>query len=476
VAVEAADGRTRDRIEYSTGTDGVTRKESVHEAFPVEELLWWGDRLWVSTDRTLQAPAIYRYDPKSRKARHFADVEGGLFAGRGRLFSRKAVYEPAAEEFRAIEGAGRGWRLIGATGEEVWADVLVEGVGHRPAILDTATLGLHVLPIAEPVRGTPRQDDELVLLGEKDGRVWLSEKGKAGRTGRDPHVLVFDRKKGELTRHGGKLPVGVAPLRHALADAKLELRGVADPRLSAVALPGGRYLVGNAIRSELGYAFAVDTVARDLEGGLFFVDAAAREWRRIGAAQGSLTGSQVTRLVRDGDRAYVCTNGGLTILSLPDGKVVERLTGSDGLPSNDVEDAVRIGERLYVACGPGDGSGGLAVYDLRRGLVEVLGAADGSGATGPLAASGGEQLHVMGPRFQCSVLDTRSGRVTRTESHPDGPSETSQPALPKVSKKAPMPVLGGDALQTSSTARAHRGTRRPDRRQSLHGEAEEREG
>lgn len=446
VAVEAADGETRDRVETSTGSDGITRQENVHIEFPIEELLWWKDHLWMSTARTLKGIGIYRYDPKSRKARHFADLEPGLFTGRGRLFSSKAVYDPATDEFRAIEGVGREWRLIGATEDEVWSDVLVEGVGHRPAILDMSTLTLRVLPVTETVRGQPRQADPFVLLGEKDGRVWFSEKGIMWRTGPTPHVLVYDWKKRELTRHLGDVPAEVAPLRHALRDVKLELRGIGDPRLSFVALPGGRYLVGNALRSDFGYHVEGNIEAADLEGGLFFVDTAARQWRRIGASLESLAGSQVKKLVRDGDRAYVCTNGGLTILSMPDGNVAKQITVSDGLPSNAVEDAVRIGERLYIACDRIDKNGGLAAYDLRRGLVqvEVLPARDRSESDRVYRlAAEGDRLHVLGPTYRCFVLDTRSGRVTGAEAHPDA-------APPKGARPAPMPVLGGNLLQTNS--------------------------
>ncbi len=65
------------------------------------------------------------------------------------------------------------------------------------------------------------------------------------------------------------------------------------------------------------------------------------------------------------------------MLALPDGVPLRRITVSDGLPSNKVEDVARIGDKLYFACELGDDCGGLAVLNLHSGLLRTLTTADG---------------------------------------------------------------------------------------------------
>jgi HEAT repeat protein len=479
VSIEAVDGKKRDRVERTHMRDGTIHEDRIHDAFPVDQLLWWKQALWMAS-----RGEIYRYDPATRGARHFGDQGGGLLEGCGRLWAPQSVYDPESEEFRRIDTDVRQWQIIGATDREIWADAWVnDRLRHRPAVLDPRTLKLKVLPIIDPTRSRELQNGEFSLLGEHEGRVWLA--------GQNPAiVVVYDRATGALKTHLGPLPETagwIAPDRaqQALAAVKLDLRGDRGPRLCAVPLPGKRLLVGNAIVREwaednLGYDDndGMSHHVQDLEGGLFEVDPAAGTWRKIGVPEESLSDFYVKKWVRDGARLYVCTSGGLTLMSLPEGKVIGRITVSDGLPSNKVEDAVRIGDRLYIACELGDENGGLAVQDLQTGLIQVLTIADGlkSNKIKALRAEGA-RLHILygtlyGTRtygtpkedavvapvaeevkrrwthastddrvltFRSSILDTKTGRLT------DG--DTVLPAaFPPETLDSPLPILGGYSL------------------------------
>jgi len=151
-------------------------------------------------------------------------------------------------------------------------------------------------------------------------------------------------------------------------------------------LPGERLLLGAAIIREwqednLGFDdnSGMSHHIQDLEGGLFEIDTKTLRWKKLGSRAKELTDFYVKRIYFDDrDRkAYICTNGGVTILSLPDYEIAGRITVSDGLPSNKVEDCVRIGEKLYMACELGDEDGGLAVKDLKTGLIQRLSMSDG---------------------------------------------------------------------------------------------------
>ncbi len=479
VSVEAVDGKKRDRVERTYMQDGTIHEDRIHDVFPVDQLLWWEQALWVSS-----RGETYRYDPATHEAHHFGNQGGALFEGCGRLWALQSVYDPEAEEFRRIDTDVRQWQIIGATDREIWADAWVnDRLRHRPAALDPRTLKLKVLPIIDPARSRELQNGEFSLLGEHEGRVWLA--------GRNPDiVVVYDRDTGELKVHHGPLPETagwIAPdlAQQALAVVKLDLRGDRGPRLCAVPLPGKRLLIGNAIVREwaednLGYDdnTGMSHHVQDLEGGLFEVDPAAGTWRKIGVPEESLSDFYVKKLVRDGARLYVCTSGGLTIMSLPEGKVIGCMTVSDGLPSNKVEDTVRIGDRLYIACELGDENGGLAVQDLQTGLIQVLTIADGlkSNKIKALRAEGA-RLHILygtlyGTRaygtpkedaivapvadevkrrwphtstddrvltFRSSILDTKTGRIT------DGDAVLAA-AFPPETLDLPLPILGGYAL------------------------------
>lgn len=478
IPVEAADGRQRDRVERHVSRSGATREERIHEAFRVTQLLWWSHALWVcSTD------AAYRYEPASRAVSCFGNLGGGLFEGRGRLWAPRAVYDPAAAEFIPIEADFKYWQLIGATPSAVWASVFIdERVGFRPALLAESVMTLHALPIAGAGRAASVRSGGFGLLGELDGQTWLGAS--------NPDILaVYVPGSGELAERA-KAPDGAPWLRGqpgpALAAAGLNLSGDRGPALSAVPLGAGRLLIGNAIVREwaednLGYDDnkGMSHHVQDLEGGLFVVDPEARTWAKLDTHSGQLTDFYVKRLVRDGRRLYVCTNGGVTILALPDGSVIGRLTLSDGLPSNKIEDAARIGDRLYLACELGDEGGGLAVQDLRTGLIQTLTMADG------LTCNKVKQLRVEGdalsigygtvyaPRAHFSPLEksvpapldeavkrrweptrefdesvrTFRGSVLRvgTGRFEDG-ADVLPASYPPELRESPLPVLGGHAL------------------------------
>jgi HEAT repeat protein len=118
------------------------------------------------------------------------------------------------------------------------------------------------------------------------------------------------------------------------------------------------------------------------DGGLFAVDPTTLHWTRVSHAGSDLGDPRVTGIVFDDDagRIYVCTDGGLTVVSLPEGSILERITVDDGLPSNRVTDVARVGQKLYVACAPHRAfclEGGLVVLDTKTRLVQRFSLAEG---------------------------------------------------------------------------------------------------
>jgi tetratricopeptide (TPR) repeat protein len=95
IGVEAADEKKRDRVEGTVERDGAVRTEHIHEAFPVHQLVWWKNQLWIQSNGE-----IYRLDPKRKSSRHFGRY-GALYVGAGRLWASQAVYDPQKEDFRA---------------------------------------------------------------------------------------------------------------------------------------------------------------------------------------------------------------------------------------------------------------------------------------------------------------------------------------------------------------------------------------
>lgn len=444
-------------------------------------LLWRDDSLWICT-----SGGIRRYDPRAKTSENTGGQGGRLFEGCGKLWTENSVFDPDTGGFRAIKTTEKQLRLIGATAKEIWADVWVnDQLRHRPAMLDPVTLKLTVLPITGLSRSDELQNGPFDVLGESGGGVWLR--------GNNPGIVVrYDREKGIARKCVEKIPPELTGSPAdvafaALAAAKLDLRGDRGPVFSSVQLPGGRVLVGASIVREwqednMGFDdnHGMSQHVQDLEGGLFLVDPAAHTWKKIGAPDDELSDFYVKRCVRDGDRLYLCANGGVTIVSADDGKIVGRVTVSDGLPSNKIEDVARIGDRLYFACELGDEGGGLAVQDLKTGLIQVLSRADGLKCDKIKGLrTDGKKLHILygsfyavraygTPQeqsvvapytaalkdwhksdgddsvrtFRSSILDTATGAIT------DG-DEILPAAAPPHLVGSPMPVLGGFALVTN---------------------------
>src|SRR5262249_8465944 len=130
-------------------------------------------------------------------------------------------------------------------------------------------------------------------------------------------------------------------------------------------------------------------------------------WTRLGSAEAELPGREVHRLVIDKEekRLYVCTSGGLLILSLPDHKVLARITKADGLPADEVLDVARIGDRLYFACRTSRLGGtpevpGLAALDRKTGLIRLFRRSDGlkvPGVAGLAVEKGKLHVYYRGP-------------------------------------------------------------------------------
>ena len=179
---------------------------------------------------------------------------------------------------------------------------------------------------------------------------------------------------------------------------------------------------------------------------------------KFGPADSDLGHLCVNKIVFDDDarRAYVCTNGGVTILSLPEGNIIERITVVDGLPSNHVTTAVHMEQTLYVACVGGD----LAVIDMKTKLAQRFSELDGlhSFQIRQLRAEGGKVHILYDPfllhpgsewklkgsimvgqhiTFKSSIFDPRTNKISAG-------NEILQPeALPGKEEAKELPFLGG---------------------------------
>jgi HEAT repeat protein/tetratricopeptide (TPR) repeat protein len=448
----------------------------------VEQMLWWKDSLWLTA-----SDDAYRFDPARGEGQRYDDVGDRLFPAAGRLWGRQAVLDERSGEFEKLQHKSREWGLIGATSQEIWCDVYVnDELRHRPALLDPETLQLRVLSIKNaPAREPLLVNNDFEILAEEGDRVWLLGDG---------NLTVYDRKSGELrlvraaeegdgpVKHQGPAvwrAFGSTFARYHLGSATVEripglvLDGDRGPVFCWERLPNGRLLLGSGIVREwaednLGFDDneGMSHHVQDLEGGLFEIDPRTLAWEKIGSPVQELSDFYVKRLFFDdaARRCYVCTNGGVTVLSLPDCVPVGRITVSDGLPSNKVEDVARIGQKLYFACELGDDDGGLAVMDLSTGLIRTLTVTDGltSNKVRRLRVDG-SRLHVLygtvynrhgripksGRWIQVgegenvltaysSVLDTVTGKIA------DGKETLPAPKPPDESKS--LPYLGGAVL------------------------------
>jgi HEAT repeat protein len=470
VGVEKADGKQRDRIEKTIEMSGQTRTDRIHEVFPVSSLRWWNAALWVCSNNG----SIYRYDPKTKTSLYLGG--GGLIVGCGKLWGEKSFYDPVAEEFKAIDVNHKQWHIIGATEHEVWADAYVNNeLRHRPAILDPETFAFTVLPISGLGRSDELQNSDFRLLGESNGVVWLA--------GNNPNIVVtYNWKTKALRKTADPVPADLSRragehIASALAHVKLALSGDRGPTFCSVPAGGGRLLVGASLIREwqednLGYDdnTGMSHHIQDLEGGLFLVDPAAGTWSKIGTTDEELSDFYVKHCVRDNDRLYVCSNGGVTILSLPDGKIIGRITVSDGLPSNKVEDVARIGDRLYLACELGDDGGGLAVMDLKNGLIQILSKSDGLKCNKiKRLRVEGDRLHILygtiysvrayGTSLEKSVVAPVSEEVKKRwpSTHPDDRVSTFRSSIlntktgllsegDEILPSSPPPGLNGETM------------------------------
>jgi len=463
--------------------EDVFTKMRNRRAARIDQLLWWKDRLWILDD-----DHAIQLDPVTKEATDLGRRLGRLFTGMGRLWSGQSVFNEKAGEFEPLRCDDRytHWQCIGATSREVWADVYVNNdLRHRPALVDLQTLEVRPLSISNAPRGRDLCISGIfMVLTEKENRVWLQG---------DSSSLTYDRTNGVLSLHGSiweggrERHVGPAVWRadsgrlwryHPESNTREEipipeLDGDRGPKLALKAFPDGKILLGAAIIREwsednLGFDDnnGMSHHVQDIEGGLFEIDTETHRCEKLGSPSQELSDFYVKRIFFDdgAKRAYVCTNGGVTVLSLPDARPVCRITVSDGLPSNKVEDVVRIGENLYFACELGDDRGGLAVMDVRSGQVHSLFMADGleSDKVRRLRADGSKLniiygtvyerggRHELGGRcvapwmntsvvtFKSSILDTETGKIS------EGNEVLRGPAPPNEETK--VPFLGGAVL------------------------------
>lgn len=444
------------------------------------ELAWLGDRLWVR-----HGGAVAAYEPQAGTYQTYGEVEGGrMFAAHGRLWCGQRVFDPAEDAFVALEldPAGRAGELIGATADGVWASVWIDDERrHRGALVDPVTLAVQVLSIRGAAREPLLVNGTFEVLGEDAEHVWLVGDGRLlvswDRTARASEARlvadVFDYDRPAEAREGAPMWAPASDVRwypsgHRESALRQHLDGDRGPRFTARPGTGVRF-IGNARMREwrednLGFDdnSGMSHHLQDLEGGLFVVREDDLSWEKLGHPADSLTDSYVKRIVFDDELglAFVCTNGGVTVLSLPDGEVVDEITVSDGLPSNKVEDVARIGRTLFIATELGDDDGGLAALDLDRGLIQVLGVEDGLKCrkVKALKADGtrlhvtygwmyaGRSRHAGDPRvirhdnmisFTASTLETTTR--TFTDSH-------GTPAPPAPPRGPATPILGGTTL------------------------------
>ncbi|HEY3285044.1 MAG TPA: HEAT repeat domain-containing protein [Armatimonadota bacterium] len=448
--------------------------------------LWWKDALYLATFNRL-----FRYRPASREVTDLGPSKGGLFAVGDQLWTGLGPLDPATEEVRPLALDARSWECFGTSGEEVWCAVQRHGSEEsRPALVDPKTLEVREPPVVDPeLTSRWRFGGEYAVLAQAGDQVWL----RNGNMG----VLEYRRSTGRITvlrpedrggeaKHLGPMvlvPGGSWPRRLYLASATQEaLRGPAlrtEGSGSQQLLEAGpdSLLLGSPIIRRWGEdnlgtddEDGMSSQVLDQEGGLYRIDRATGDWTKLGSSERELPDFYVKRVVFDdeGHRAYVCTNGGVAILSLPEGALVGRLTLADGLPSNKVEDVARIARRLYLACELGDADGGLAVLDLDTGLLQTLGAADGLTCDKVKALRvEGERLHILygavytprapiatGDRWifepgdnrvavsKSSILDTRTGEIR------DG-DEVLTPK-PPAQEQPSVPYLGGIRLVDES--------------------------
>lgn len=490
--LEDADGPAPRPVYVNIGASSRTSFRSSQPRPPsIGQLLWWKEALWIKEE---DGSSLWRYDPAKNEVRQFGEVDGKLLVAQGRLWTGYSVFDEAQGTFTRLAVDAREWQIIGATSQEIWADVWVnDKLRHRPALIDPDKLTAKVLPLTTVGTGEGLLVNRpFEVLAEDPDHVWLLGEGY--------RLVEYSRRTGEtrlvISPGAPQTPRGPAVWRsyegghffryYCGTDTRVPIPGLTldgdrGPYFSWQERPGGTILLGSAIGREWrednsGFddERGMSMHVQDLEGGLFAINADTLEWQKLGTTQDELSDFYVKRVVFDDEAnlAYVCTNGGVTVLSLPEGRPVRRITVSDGLPSNKVEDVARVGDRLYLACELGDAGGGLAVLDLKTGLINTLRMSDGLGMDKVKRLwSEGKKLHILygtayAGRMQArarrwvqaagsdmvvtcpsSVLDTVTGKFT------DG-TETWPPATAPDPDRL-IPYLGGSILVDDT----HRGKR-----------------
>jgi HEAT repeat protein/tetratricopeptide (TPR) repeat protein len=470
---------------------GASSHASQNRPPSVGQLLWWKSALWIKEE---DGSSLWRYDPGANEVRQWGEVDGKLLVADGRLWTGYAVYDEKQGSFTRLSVDAREWQIIGATSKEIWADVWVnDKLRHRPALVDPDKLTVKVLPLTtvgtgdgmlvnRPFEVLAEDQDHVWLLGESIAPFEYSRLTGETRLVISPEVPQTPRGPAVWRSYeGGQFFRFYCGTATRMDIPGLILNGDRGPYFSWQERTDGTLLLGSAIVRE----WQEDNMGsdddegmsqhvQDLEGGLFVVQPDTLRWEKLGAPDEELSDFYVKRIVFDdaADQAYVCTNGGVTVLSLPEGKPVGRITVSDGLPSNKVEDVARIGDKLYLACELGDAGGGLAVRDLRTGLVNTLRMSDGLGMdkvkrlwvegpklhilygtayAGRMQAKARRWVEVPGNNMvvtcPSSVLDTTTGVFT------DGTELWPAATAPDPDRR--IPYLGGSVLVDET----HRGKR-----------------
>ncbi len=420
------------------------------------DMFWHEDAVWV---RLGQRAISYR--PDSGDIRTFEPLDGPvMFAAHGRVWGGQGVYAADRGTFEGIgDGELGGW-FIGATSDAVWATVeSAPGRPHQIARVDPASLRADRIP-SGPMPSEGRAP--FSLLGEVNGWAFFHTGG--GLLVAVDSQAAFPRAEwlaNPQSWEAKRLPPGEPSFWDRRGIRRWHATGrqdsffpsaYRDQRPEVVtSIPAGTARLVGAVRNPVG---------PDQKGGLFRARLDDLAWERLGHPADALADMHVTCLTVDAEagQIYVGTEGGLTILSLPDATVARTVTVTDGLPSNRIEAAVRIGRKLYLACAIGERTTDLAELDLDTGLIQVRGEADG------LRRSRIHSLRADGDHLVITYAWIKRGLLSEreiSEMRPGGLGQSvfpgtvfdtatkvfregaTLPPPPFLGNDSPLPVLGG---------------------------------